>query len=189
VAVYYSYQRVERALSAVFEVPSERRSKLRARIKHVMRIGLRAAERPTSERAEYEQEGIDMWLVALTLMDHHIDPVLAVQTVQANWRRGKDGKPRGTELVEIVRMARESKYEDEHGIFLTLEVGSLPARPEPLIGLGWLRPIDINKRTGKILQNWKGLFAPRPRGLVPVPLSYLVHRLDEALAAPREELL
>ena len=187
-AIYFTYQRVEKALAVVFEVPPELRAKLRGRIKHLQRLGLRAAERPTSERAEYEQEGIDQWLVALTMMDHHIDPVLAVQTVQANWRRGKDGKPRGTELVEIVRMARESKYEDERGVFLTLQVGSLPARPEPLIGLGVLRPLGVNKRTGEPQHNWKTFFAPRPRGLVPIPLSYLLHRLDEALAAPREKL-
>jgi hypothetical protein len=185
---FYPYQRVERALCAVFEIPSNQRSRLRARIKHMQKLGLKAAERPADARAEYEREGVDQWLVALAMMDYHIDPVLAVKTVQANWRRGKDGKPRGTELVEIVRMARESTDENEHGIFLTLTVGSLPARPEPLIALGYLRPIDVNKRTGKMQENWKAFFAPRPRGLVPVPLSYLLHRLDEALRTPREKL-
>jgi hypothetical protein len=184
---FFSYQRVERALCAVFEIPTARRSKLRARIKHMQKLGLKAAERPADGRAEYEQEGVDQWLVALAMMDHHVDPVLAVKTVQANWRRGSDGKPRGTPLVDIVRMARESKYEDEHGIFLLLEVGSLPARPEPLIGIGWVRPVDVSKR-GTVLENWKLLFSPRPRGLVPVPLSYLVHHLAAALDAPREKL-
>jgi hypothetical protein len=190
VAVYYSYQRVERALCAVFEIPSSRRSKLRARIKHMQKLGLKAAERPADGRAEYEQDGIDQWLVALALMDNRADPVLAVRTIKANWRRAKGESLPRKELAEIVRMARETPYDNERGIFLLLQGVSLPAEPEPLLTIGSVCPVrDIN-RGGKRedMQNWKLLFSPQPRGFTLIPLSYLLHTLDAALAAPKEAL-
>jgi hypothetical protein len=194
VPAYFSYQRVEGALARVFEIPSEQKTKLSARIKHLQRLGLQAAERPADGRAEYEQEGIDQWLVALALMDQRTDPALTVRTIKAQWRRAKGEKLPRRELAEIVGMARETPHDDERGIWLLLTGGSLPAEPEPLLTLGFVHPVKRIIRDGMEdkLQNWKLLFSPvfgfNARGLSLIPLSYLLHRLDEALATPREKL-
>jgi hypothetical protein len=189
VTFYYGYQRVERAICAAFEIPPSKRSKLRARIKHMQRLGLKAAERPPEARAEYEIDGIDMWVVALALMNSHVDPTIATRTVQANWRRppGRD-KPR-RELAEIVSIARRAKSGGEHSIFLLLEMSALPGDHEPLVAVGFLRPVDLNKR-GEVMNNWKLVFSDLAgsRTRVLVPLTYILHRLDKALAAPRGEL-
>jgi hypothetical protein len=185
---YYSYQRVERALCAALEIPSERRPKLAARLKHLQRLGLQAAERPSGARAEYEQEGIDRWLVALVLMRLNIDPTRAVQTVLEQWHWPKgDTKARGKDLAEIVRLARQSPHDDERGIHLYLEVDDLLLRSESTVGIGWLRPLDTRGR-GEPRPNWELVFAPGPYGRSLFPLSYILHQLDRALATPREDL-
>lgn len=187
-AVYYGYQRVEKALCSVFEIPSAKLSKLRARIKHLQKLNLRAAERPPETRAEYEQAGIDQWTVALALMHCHVDPIIAARTVQANWRRAPgEEKPR-TELAEIVRRARKAKGGD-NSIFLFMQMSALPDEKEPLVALGAFRPLDQNKR-GEVMENWRLVFSDLsgPSGRTLIPLTYILHRLDEALGAPREAL-
>jgi hypothetical protein len=182
--VFHGYQRVERALCDAFEIPTKRRGKLAARIKHLQRVGLKAAERVAGGPAEYEQEGIDRWLVALALMRDHIDPHVAARTVLEQWRWPEgDTKSRGKCLAEIVQMARESPYDDERGIFLYLQVDDLLLNPEPTVGVGWICPVS-----DRMQENWKTLFSPGPEGRDLLPLSYYLHRLDKALITPQENL-
>jgi hypothetical protein len=184
----YTYKRVERSLAFALEIPTERRSQLAARIKHLRRCGLKGPAQPAEGRSEYLGEDVDKLLVALALTRNYIDPAIAARTVLEHWRWPKGGKkPREKELAEIVRLARASDF-DEYGIFIKLQVDNLLLGSEPTVKLSWLRLRELSDFSGERLNAWLLAFLPSAYGQTMISLSFLIHKLDAALEAPLESL-
>jgi hypothetical protein len=77
----------EGALAAVFGVDAKtQRGPLRARLKHIQRLGLPGTAAGKGARISYSLEQASQWLIALLLSEVGIDPVVIVKTIQKNWR-------------------------------------------------------------------------------------------------------
>jgi hypothetical protein len=75
---------VEHALGHALGVPFVARSRLRARIKHLMKLGLVSVEKGRS-RARYGRSEIAKLLIGLILQELSVDPVLVASTVRNEW--------------------------------------------------------------------------------------------------------
>ncbi len=83
----YTYGVVEGALAGVFGVDVKtQRGALRARLKHIQRLGLPGTAAGKGARISYSFEQASQWLIALLLSEIGIDPVVIVETIQKNWR-------------------------------------------------------------------------------------------------------
>jgi hypothetical protein len=75
---------VERALGHALGAPFVARSRLRARIKHLMKLGLVSVEKGRS-RARYGRGEIAKLLIGLILQELSVDPVVVVSIVRNEW--------------------------------------------------------------------------------------------------------
>jgi hypothetical protein len=81
----YPYRVVEGALAAVFGAkrPTER-ARLRAHIKHLMRLGLGAGA-GKGARTRYDLALASQWLLALLAAEIGVDQIISVQAIQKAW--------------------------------------------------------------------------------------------------------
>jgi hypothetical protein len=199
---FYSYARVERALAHAFEIPLDQRNRVTAKVKALMKQGLGASERQPGMRAEYSQGDTDRLLIAISLLNSCLDPQIVARTIEANWTRKKGATKPVTSLEEIVAKARATPDDDEtpgeHGLFLVLMLHAVRDTAEPLqegehdeteklVTIGYFRPLEFHKHTGKPKDRWRLFFSAGSGSAtrVAIPLSLLIHRLDYALAAPQ----
>jgi hypothetical protein len=204
--MFFSYARVERALAYAFEIPPDQRNRITGKLKALQKQGMGASERHSGLRAEYSQDDCDRFCVAIALLNSCLDPQIVARTIEANWTRKKGATRPVTSLQEICAMARAIPYDDndpgERGLFLTLMLHAVRDTAEPLqegehdetkelVTIGYLRPLDVHKRTKEPKPNWQLFFSKFSGSAtrVAIPLSLLIHRLDYALAAPQGALL
>src|SRR5262245_17511488 len=84
----YSYAQVEAALGAVLAVRAEhRRGPLRARLKHLQRLGLVDLKSGKGKRVEYSHAQVAQWLLALILAEMGMDPVIVVTAIKSHWKQ------------------------------------------------------------------------------------------------------
>ena len=85
----YSYGVVEGALAAVFGIDAKtQRGALRARLKHIQRLGLPGTAAGKGARVSYSLEQAFQWLIALLLSEIGIDPIVIVKTIKKHWKSG-----------------------------------------------------------------------------------------------------
>jgi hypothetical protein len=86
----YTYAEVETALAAALGVRTYQRGLLRARLKHVQRLGLidlQAKKGKQRRRVEYNYAQAAQWLLALILAETGLDPAIVVAMLKNNWKR------------------------------------------------------------------------------------------------------
>ena len=110
VARSYTYARVERALLAVFGVPTDRPGPMRARLKHLNLLGLPGIKAGKGQRVAYTLEYISQWLIALLIEETGVDPTVAARLVKETWGHG---------ISDWARLAVDEESEDNH-VFLKL---------------------------------------------------------------------
>jgi hypothetical protein len=113
----YSYGVVEGALAAVFGVDAKtQRGALRARLKHIQRLGLPGTAAGKGARISYSLEQASQWLIALLLSEIGIDPVVIVKTLQKNW---------GSSLARRVQEAADAGALSSKPILLSIRPRSM----------------------------------------------------------------
>lgn len=110
VARSYTYARVERALFAVFGVPTDRPGPMRARLKHLNLLGLPGIKAGKGQRIAYTLEHVSQWLIALLIEETGVDPTVAAGLVKETWGHG---------MSDWARLAVSEESEQNH-VFLKL---------------------------------------------------------------------
>ncbi len=82
----YSYGTVEDALAVVFGAkPQVQRGALRARLKHLQRLGLPGLKAGKGTRVRYNDTQAHQWLIAILLIEAFVDPTIAAQVIDKYW--------------------------------------------------------------------------------------------------------
>src|SRR5262245_3988384 len=83
----YSYAEAETAVAAAAGVRAQhQRGALRARLKHLQRLGLVELKAKKGKRAEYSRSQVTQWLLALILAEIGLDPTVVVATIKSTWK-------------------------------------------------------------------------------------------------------
>jgi hypothetical protein len=142
----YAYREIETALAAALGIRAQhQRGALRARLKHVQRLGLVDLKAGKGKRIEYSYAQATQWLLALILAETGVDPTMVVATIKNNWKH-------------ISRDIEEaSSYEARSGGFALYL---------------WLKPHAMSaawEEKAPIAMSVMRLDASQPRPLAPMP--------------------
>jgi hypothetical protein len=107
----FTYGELERAMASVFAIPPAGNGALRARLKHLARLGM-GLETGKGTRAQYTRDLCAQLLIALLLAEVGIDPAIAVQTIKTNWKT----------LAPSVQEATDGAAQRGNPIYLELQL-------------------------------------------------------------------
>jgi hypothetical protein len=107
-AAAVSFGQLERAMIQIFRVGNDRHAANRARMKHLLKLGLGVPRPGKGMRVAYTRETANQLLMAMLLADIGIDPVTVVRAVRANWQH----------LVPMVAKATEPRAQQGNHVFL-----------------------------------------------------------------------
>ena len=83
----YSYAEVETALARTLVVPAgHQRGALRARLKHLQRLGLVDLKAGKGKRVKYNHAQVAQWLLALIMAEMGLDPTIVVTSLKGSWK-------------------------------------------------------------------------------------------------------
>jgi hypothetical protein len=125
----FSYRETEDALARTLQFNLvAQRGMLRARLKHLQRLGLIELNLGKQKRAQYSRAQVTLWLLALVLADAGLDPALIVAALKNNWRR----------LASTLELATSDEATSGRPYFLhlTLRVMSASVVQKPALTIG-----------------------------------------------------
>jgi hypothetical protein len=176
----YSYAQAEAALARVFGVEPVAMPRLRGRIDHLRKLGLRDERPGKGQTVAYGETMILKWLTALILETAGQDPKKVVQFVSATWERRRGHDLPNPSLAELWAHARISDT-DVLAVIRIDHFGSEMATSVPFL-LSW-QPLASTKLDEGLQYEFETRLGWEEAVTLVFNLSAWQRRLDGALAA------